>query len=218
MSIDFNKFDDDESVDVSKEVGQVWSIANTLRGTYQSDKYKNVIIPMVIIRRLECALEPTKDEVIATYEEDKKTPKEILESISGYSFYNTSKYSLKALISEDGDLKANFISYLDGFSKNIRNIIYDNLEFKSEIDKLNKSGRLLGIIKKFSEWDLHDIDTVKMGYIFEDIIRRFSENAEAGDHYTPREVIRLMTRLLLAEGCEDLDQNKKEVPILDMAC
>lgn len=173
---------------------------------------------MVIIRRLECALEPTKDEVIATYEEDKKTPKDILESISGYSFYNTSKYSLKALISEDGDLKANFISYLDGFSKNIRNIIYDNLEFKSEIDKLNKSGRLLGIIKKFSEWDLHDIDTVKMGYIFEDIIRRFSENAEAGDHYTPREVIRLMTRLLLAEGCEDLDQNKKEVPILDMAC
>lgn len=218
MAIDFNKFDDDEIIDVSKEVGQVWSIANTLRGTYQSDKYKNVIIPMVIIRRLECALESTKDEVIATYEEDKKTPKDILESISGYSFYNTSKYSLKALLSEDGDLKANFINYLDGFSKNIRNIIYDNLEFKSEIDKLNKSGRLLGIIKKFSEWDLHDIDTVKMGYIFEDIIRRFSENAEAGDHYTPREVIRLMTRLLLAEGCDDLDQNKKEVPILDMAC
>ena len=173
MAIDFNNFDDDETIDVSKEVGQVWSIANTLRGTYQSDKYKNVIIPMVIIRRLECALESTKDEVIATYEEDKKTPKEILESISGYSFYNTSKYSLKALLSEDGDLKANFINYLDGFSKNIRNIIYDNLEFKSEIDKLNKSGRLLGIIKKFSEWDLHDIDTVKNGCKNQRILRKF---------------------------------------------
>ncbi len=210
---------DDNSINVSREVDLVFSIANTLRGTYKSDKYKDVIIPMIIIRRLECALEHTKDKVVAIYEANPNTPERILLNASGFQFYNTSRFNLKELLNDANNIAANFVSYIEGFSTNIQEIIR-SLDFEKEITKMDKNNRLLGVVKKFSELDLDPdtIDGIKMGYMFEEIIRKFSENAEAGDHYTPREVIRLLVNIILAEGCDDLYDDGKVTTVLDMAC
>lgn len=210
---------DDASLNVSKEVDLVFSIANSLRGAYKPDKYKDVIIPMIIIRRFECALKDTKDAVVEAFEKRRDIPPQILESISGYKFYNTSRYDLSKLLNDADNIVTNFKNYIEGFSANIQSIIR-NLDFAKEIDKMDKSNRLLGVVRKFSELDLNPdtIDGVKAGYMFEEIIRRFSENAEAGDHYTPREVIRLLVSILLAEGCDDLYTERRVATVLDMAC
>ena len=210
---------DDESINVSKEVELVFSIANTLRGPYKSDKYKDVIIPMIIIRRLECALAPTKDAVVKKFEKNPNTPIKILQRISTFQFYNTSRFTLKELLNDSPNIAANFSSYIEGFSVNVQDIIR-SLDFEKEIEKMDKNNRLLGVVKKFSELDLNPdiIDGIKMGYMFEEIIRKFSANAEAGDHYTPREVIRLLVNIILAEGCNDLFEEGKVATVLDMAC
>ena len=208
-----------DTINVTKEVNMVWSIANKLRGPYKSDKYKDVIIPMVIIRRFECALAKTKKLVLDEYNSDKTTPYKMLCNKSGYSFYNTSKFDLKELLNDADHIADNFKSYIKGFSRNVKEII-DNLSFEKEIDKMDKNNRLLGVVKEFSNLDLNPetVNNHKMGYIFEDIIRRFSENAEAGDHFTPREVIKLMVDILLSEGCDDLMEAGKAITILDAAC
>ncbi|GHV79198.1 hypothetical protein AGMMS49944_09890 [Spirochaetia bacterium] len=184
-----------------------------------SDKYKDVIIPMIIIRRLECALADTKTAVVAAFEKNPNTPVAVLKKKSGYSFYNTSRYTLAELLHDSKNIAANFESYIEGFSANIQDII-NSLEFKKDIENLDKNNRLLGVVKKFSELDLDPktVDGHAMGYMFEDLIRRFSENAEAGEHYTPREVIRLMVNIILAEGCDDLLTEGKIATVLDMAC
>ena len=212
---------DDTSIDVSKEVGLVWSIANSLRGAYTSDKYKDVIIPMVIIRRFECALEATKDAVVAKHKQNPNLPAALLCQVSKYPFYNYSEYTLKRLLDDSDSIASNLKSYIEGFSANIQLILEKLLKFSTQIDKMDKSNRLYSVVKKFSELDLYPthVDSMKMGYIFEDIIRRFSENAEAGDHYTPREVIRLMVNVLLAEGCNDLLTDEGKIAtVLDAAC
>lgn len=212
---------DDTSIDVSKEVGLVWSIANSLRGAYTSDKYKDVIIPMVIIRRFECALEATKDAVVAKHKQNPNLPAALLCQVSKYPFYNYSEYNLKRLLDDSDSIASNLKSYIEGFSANIQLILEKLLKFSTQIDKMDKSNRLYSVVKKFSDLDLYPdhVDSMKMGYIFEDIIRRFSENAEAGDHYTPREVIRLMVNVLLAEGCDDLlTEEGKIATVLDAAC
>lgn len=205
---------------VSKEVGIVMSIANTLRGPYKADKYKDVIIPMLIIRRIECALEATKQAVVKKYKDNPNTPTKILRKTSGFDFYNTSNYDLKELTKSGAKLATDFESYIDGFSPNIQDII-NSLEFSKQIEKMDKNNRLYNVVKKFSEMDLYPehVSNIKMGYIFEEIIRRFSEKAgEAGDHYTPREVIRLLVKLMTAEGCDDILAPEKEITVLDMAC
>ena len=212
---------DDTSIDVSKEVGLVWSIANSLRGAYTSDKYKDVIIPLVIIRRFECALEATKDAVVEKHKQNPNLPAAILCQVSKYPFYNTSEYTLKRLLDDSDSIASNLKSYIEGFSANIQLILEKLLKFSTQIDKMDKSNRLYSVVKKFSDLDLYPehVDSMKMGYIFEDIIRRFSENSEAGDHYTPREVIRLMVNVLLAEGCNDLlTEEGKIATVLDAAC
>lgn len=212
---------DDTSIDVSKEVGLVWSIANSLRGAYTSDKYKDVIIPMVIIRRFECALESTKDAVVAKHKQNPNLPAALLCQVSKYPFYNYSEYTLKRLLDDSDSIASNLKSYIEGFSANIQLILEKLLKFSTQIDKMDKSNRLYSVVKKFSDLDLYPahVDSMKMGYIFEDIIRRFSENAEAGDHYTPREVIRLMVNVLLAEGCNDLLTDEGKIAtVLDAAC
>ena len=137
---------DDTSIDVSKEVALVWSIANSLRGAYTSDKYKDVIIPMVIIRRFECALADTKDAVVARYKANPTQPAAILETVSGYPFYNTSDYTLARLLNDSDSIADNFKSYIDGFSANVQSII-SNLDFKKQIDKMDKNNRLYGVVK-----------------------------------------------------------------------
>ncbi len=218
---DIKKIDamwDDSPIDVSAEVNFIWSIANKLRGPYQSDKYKDVIIPMVIIRRFECALAKTKAAVVAQFEKIPTYPAKAMYKISGYQFYNTSKFTLAELLNDADHLAVNFKSYINGFSANIQDIIR-NLEFDKQIDKMDKHNRLLSVVKAFSELDLDPAttDNMKMGYIFEELIRKFSENAEAGDHYTGRDIIKVMVSIILAEGCDDIFDDGKIITILDQA-
>lgn len=205
-------------VNISKDVSLVWSIANTLRGAYRADKYRDVIIPMFVLARLEAALLPTKDKVLAQYQSNPSTPDQIMESISGYKYYNISKYTLKNLLNDPDSIKENFLDYLAGYSKRVKDIM-ENLKFKEQVETLAQTGRLFTVVKKFSELDLSPstVDSMRMGYMFEDIIRRFSENEEAGSHYTPREVIALMVNLLLVEADEALFVDNKELKVLDMA-
>lgn len=209
---------DDNPIDVSTEVNFIWSIANKLRGPYQSDKYKDVIIPMVIIRRFECALQATKKDVVEQFKANPMYPAKAMYRISKYQFYNTSEFTLAELVNDADHLASNFKSYINGFSANIQDII-KNLEFDKQIDKMDKHNRLLSVVKAFSELDLDPktIDNMKMGYIFEELIRKFSENAEAGDHYTGRDIIKTMVSILLAEGCDDIFEEGKIVTILDQA-
>lgn len=214
---------DDSPIDVSTEVNFIWSIANKLRGPYQSDKYKDVIIPMTIIRRFECALEPTKKAVADQFNANPNYPAKAMYRISGFQFYNTSEFTLAELINDADHLAANFKNYLQSFSPNVQEIIMSaekGLDFSKQIDKMDKNNRLLSVVKAFSELDLNPrtIDNVKMGYIFEELIRKFSENAEAGDHYTGRDIIKLMVNILLAEGCDDIFDDGKVITILDQAC
>lgn len=213
---------EENSIDVSKEIDLIWSIANSLRGPYKADKYKDVIIPMIILRRLECALAKTKKDVVETYEKNNNTPIDVLKRKAGFAFYNTSKFDLKELLNDSTNLADNFKSYIEGFSSNVQDMFgkEKGLDFYPQIDKMDKNNRLYSVVKKFSTLDLdpEKVDAHKMGYMFEDIIRRFSENDEAGDHYTPREVIRLMANILLSEGCEDLLDDGKVITCLDMAC
>ena len=210
---------DDNTIDASKELKMVLSIANTLRGPYRAENYKDVIIPMIILRRLECALAKTKKAVVAAYKKNPKAPAQLLFKKSGDQFYNTCEFDLANLLTEAPAIVENLTFYIDSFSPNVQDI-FEELKFKEEIKNLDKHNRLLGVVKKFSELDLDPdrVDNVKMGYMFEDIIRRYSENANAGDHYTPREVIRLLTSILLAEGCSDVFSEGREVTVLDMAC
>lgn len=217
---------DDQTIDASKEIAMVLSIANTLRGPYRAERYKDVIIPMIILRRLECALnvkdkngKTSREKVLAKLKKNPKAPDQILVKESGYPFYNRCEFTLENLLTEAPAIVENLTFYIDSFSANVQ-AIFEELKFKEEIKTLDKHNRLLGVVKKFSELDLNPetVDNVKMGYMFEDIIRRYSENAEAGDHYTPREVIRLLTSILLAEGCNDIFLEGKEITVLDMAC
>lgn len=214
---------DDAPIDVSSEVNFIWSIANKLRGPYQSDKYKDVIIPMTIIRRFECALAPTKKAVVAQAQKTPSFPAKAMYRISGFQFYNTSEFDLAELVNDADHLAANFKSYIQGFSSNVQEILLSaekGLDFLKQIDKMDKNNRLLSVVKAFSELDLdpRTIDNVKMGYIFEELIRKFSENAEAGDHYTGRDIIKTMVNILLAEGCDDIFDDGKVITILDQAC
>lgn len=207
------------SLDVKKQIDTVFSIANTLRGTYQPDKYRDVIIPMVILRRVECALSATKDAVCEAYEANPGIADAMLRRKSGYAFYNTSRWTLGKLLGDSAQLHKNLPTYIDAFSPNIKQIFAD-LEFDKEIAKMHKGSKLTGVVRKFSELDLDParVNNVAMGYMFEEVIRRFSENAEAGDHYTPREVVHLLTRLALAEGCDDLKEPGKVIKVGDFAC
>ena len=210
---------DDKPIDVSSEVNFIWSIANKLRGPYQSDKYKDVIIPMTILRRFECALAPTKKAVVAQYEKNPNYPEKAMQHLSGYQFYNTSRFDLAELCNDSEHIVANLTAYIEGFSANVQGIIR-NLDFDRQIEKMDKYNRLYSVIKAFSELDLDPktIDGMKMGYIFEELIRKFSENAEAGDHYTGRDIIKTMVSILLSEGSEDVLIPGRVITILDQAC
>lgn len=209
---------DDSPVDVTTEVNFIWSIANKLRGPYHAEKYKDVIIPMTIIRRFECALEKTKEAVVKQYKKNPTYPAKGFYSLTDYEFYNVSEFSLGELINDPNNLAANFRNYLEGFSANVQDII-KNLDFDKEITKMDKNNRLYSVVKAFSELDLDPVtvDNVKMGYIFEDLIRRFSENAEAGDHYTGRDIVKVMVSIAMAEGCDDIFDEGKIIRVLDSA-
>lgn len=210
---------DDTPVDVTAEANFIWSIANKLRGSYMPDKYGDVIIPMTIIRRFECALAETKDKVRAKYEENPNHPPKALCRISKYQFYNTSGYDLAELCNESESIAENFKSYVRSFSANVQDIL-NELEIEKHIDKMDKDGCLYTVVKAFSELDLslQTFDSIRMGYIFENLIGRFYQNVDAGQFYTGRDIIKLLVEILMAEGCDDIFDDGKVITVCDQAC
>ena len=186
----------------------LWTVADVvLVNTYQKGKYKDVILPMVVIRRLDLLLEPTKDQVLKTFSEY-KSKLQNLDSLltnskhgSGLAFYNTSKFTLKKLLDDPKNLRSNFENYLNGFSENVQDII-KQFKFRNEIETLDEADILYSLIEKFCspKVELHPdkLPPLAMGYVYEDLVRRFNEenNEEAGEHFTPREIIDLMTHLI----------------------
>lgn len=210
---------DEQPIDITSEANFIWSIANKLRGTYLPDKYGDVIIPMTIIRRFESVLELTKDKVLKQFELMPTYPARAMYKISGYQFYNTSKFSLAELCNDPDNIASNFKVYLNGFSSDVQDIL-QNLDIDSHIEKMDKGGCLYSVVKAFSELDLsiEKFDSIKMGYIFENLIARFYQNVDAGQFYTGRDIIRLCVSLLLAEGSEDITEDNKVITVLDQAC
>jgi len=208
------------------KVNFIWSIAELLRGPYKPNQYKDVMLPLVVLRRLDCVLEPTKDGVLEKYEALKggkvQNLDPILNQVSGHNFHNISKFTFKKLKDDPDNLAANLTAFIKGFSANARDII-DKFGFEKEIEKLEKNDRLFLVISKFAvEIDLHPdvVSNIEMGYIFEELIRRFNEasNEEAGDHFTPREVIRLMVNLLFIPDGEVLTRRGIIKTLYDPAC
>ena len=210
---------DEQPVDVTSEANFIWGIANKLRGSYMPDKYGDVIIPMTIIRRFECALEKTKDRVLKEYKSNPDNPAKAMQRITNYQFYNTSNFDLKELCNDPDHIAANFKSYLNGFSANVQDILKE-LEMNSHIKKMDKDGCLYSVVKAFSELDLsvETFDSIKMGYIFENLIGRFYQNVDAGQYYTGRDIIKMLVSVLTAEGCDDIFEEGKVITVCDQAC
>ena len=212
---------DDNPVDITSEANFIWGIANKLRGVYMPDKYGDVIIPMTIIRRLECALEPTKKAVVEQFEKNPTYPEKAMYRLSGFQFYNTSHYTLKELCNEPDYIEENFKSYIAGFSSNVQSLLNDEdtLNIGSHIKTMSKGGCLYTVVKAFSELDLspETYDSIKMGYIFENLIGRFFQNVDAGQYYTGRDIIKLCVSLLIAEGCDDIFEDGKIITVCDQA-
>lgn len=210
---------DDNPVDVTSEANFIWSIANKLRGSYMPDKYGDVVIPMVILRRFECALEATKDAVIKQYEEFPEIAPKVLCKKSGFQFYNVSRYNLKKLCDDSEAIVENFKAYLNGFSSNVQDI-FTELELSKHIEKMDKDGCLFTVVEAFSKLDLsiETFDSIKMGYIFENLIGRFYQNVDAGQFYTGRDIIKMLVSVLIAEGCDDIFDDNKVITVCDQAC
>lgn len=196
---------------VKESANFIWSIADLLRGEYKQSDYGKVILPLTVLRRLDCVLEPTKENVLAKFEQAKSMKIENLDPIlnksAGYNFHNRSKFDFNKLIADPNNLAANLRNYINGFSDDAREII-EQFEFENQITKLDESNLLFMIVKRFQEVDLHpnEISSLEMGYMFEELIRKFAEisNETAGEHFTPREVIRLMVNILFLNDREIL--------------
>lgn len=190
----------------------IWSLADLLRGDYKQSDYGKVIMPFTVLRRLDCILEPTKAQVLTEYQKRTKEgvdPTPFLNRISKQSFYNCSPLDVNKVLADPAHIKSNLLNYINGFSSNV-NDIFERFEFDKQIEKLDEAGLLFMVTKKFSEVDLHPnvVSNAGMGTLFEELIRKFAElsNETAGEHFTPREVIRLMVDLLLHADSEALSK------------
>jgi type I restriction enzyme M protein len=188
----------------------IWSVADLLRGDYRQSEYGRVILPFTVLRRLDCVLEPTKDAVLAELKIRKKAglnPEPFLLKKAGQHFYNTSRLDMKTLMGDQDHIGENLRKYVEGFSKDVRDI-FERFDFHTQIDRLEKAKLLYLVTEKFANIDLHPkvVSNAQMGAVFEELIRRFAElsNETAGEHFTPREVIRLMVNLLFIEDDEAL--------------
>ncbi|WFN35899.1 type I restriction-modification system subunit M [Methanomicrobium antiquum] len=213
------------SANISEKANLIWSIADKLTGTYKPHEYGEVILPLTVIRRFDCVLADTKDAVLAKNETMKAVAlkDEFLKKASGYSFYNTSKFTFQKLLDDPDNIEANFKNYLNGFSPNVQEII-EKFKFDAHITTMAKKGILYNVLKEYttSKGYLHPshISNLEMGYIFEEIIRRFSEshNEDAGQHYTPREVIELMVNILFTDDNDILSGKNITKTLYDPAC
>jgi type I restriction enzyme M protein len=202
----------------------IWSICNLLRGPYKRNEYRKVILPLTVLRRFDSLLTPTKSQVLKEYAAIKVKPEKVvrslLEKITGRPFYNLSKLDFANLLDDPNQLAPNLNAYINGFSKNVRDIM-ERFAFDQQIARMAEKNLLYEVIKAFSKVDLSPdrVDNVQMGYVFEELIRVGAEqaNEEAGEHFTPREVIRLMVNLLLSPE-KDLRRSHVVKTIYDPAC
>jgi type I restriction enzyme M protein len=190
----------------------IWSVADLLRGDYKQSEYGKVILPFTVLRRLDCVLEATKPAVLAEYKargKGKVNPEPFLLRKAGQLFYNTSPLDLKKLMGDQDHIGENLRSYIQAFSPVVRDI-FEHFEFHIQIDRLAKAGLLYLVTEKFATIDLHPgvVSNAQMGLVFEELIRKFAElsNETAGEHFTPREVIRLMVNLLFIEDDDALNK------------
>ena len=183
----------------------IWSVADLLRGDYKQSEYGKVILPFTVLRRLDCVLEATKPAVLAELDKQQKAdlnPAPFLLRKAGQSFYNTSPLDMKKLMGDQDHIRENLFTYVQAFSPEVRDI-FEHFEFHIQVERLAKSGLLYQVTEKFTRIDLHPetVSNNQMGLVFEELIRKFAEisNETAGEHFTPREVIRLMVNLLFIE-------------------
>lgn len=211
------------TINISEKATMIWNIADILRGLYKPHEYGNVILPMTVIKRFHDCLLPTRDKVMETYENVKhfEVKDGFLTNASGYQFYNISDYTFESLLADSANIEDNFRKYLAGFSDNVLDIL-DNFKFEEQIKNLANNNMLFYIIQEFNTQKGYmgpdKVTSVDMGYIFEDLIKRFSEsyNEEAGAHFTSRDIIYLMTDLLLAEDKDTLTQEGVMKTVYDM--
>lgn len=215
---------------IQNNANLIWSIADVLTGAYKPHEYGKVILPLTVIKRFDCILEPTHDQVLEKLSKNTSmSPSNLdvlLKRTTKHQFYNTSKYTFKSLLDDAPNLKANLIQYLDSFSPEVQGIL-QYYEFNAQIEKManpDNGNILFAVLEKINDnkIELHPdkVSNIEMGYIFEELIRRFSESyaEEAGQHYTPREVIKLMVNLLFTDDDEILSGDSKIKTIYDPAC
>ncbi|MCO5250733.1 MAG: type I restriction-modification system subunit M [Candidatus Kapabacteria bacterium] len=203
----------------------IWRVADLLRGDYKRSDYGKVILPMTVLRRLDCVLEPTKSKIVnylPIVDSLKESAKDLaLNKIAGFNFHNRSQYNFNNLIADPNNVAANLRNYINGFSTSAREII-EYFNFDTQIDRMDdpKTDILFKVVKNFQEIDLSDMDSMEMGYTFEELIRKFAEesNETAGEHFTPREVIRLMVNVLFIEDKDILTQKGIVKTLYDPAC
>ncbi len=213
------------TVNIKEKADLIWAIADKLTGVYKPHEYGEVILPLTVIRRFDMILSDTKETVVKKFKQVKDIPMRdaLLRKASGFSFYNTSKYDFEKLLAEPDSIYENFRDYLNGFSPNVSDII-EKFKFDKHITHMANKDILYIVIKEFTQpkANLHPdvISNLEMGYIFEEIIRRFSEshNEDAGQHYTPREVIELMVNILFCDDNAILSGQNIAKTIYDPAC
>lgn len=210
-------------MNITEQANFIWSIADLLRGDFKQNEYGKVILPFTVLRRFDCVLAPSKEKILEmnkTLTVSNKTP--IFKKFTGHDYYNISKFDFEKLIDDSTSIDTNLRDYINGFSDDVKEIL-DNFEIGTIIEKLKKAGLLYLVVQKFAEIDLKadTVDNLEMGYMFEELIRKFSEqsNETAGEHFTPREVIELMVEILLDPDLDEITTTDgKVITILDPAC
>jgi len=211
----------------NEHINFIWAVADLLRGDYKQSEYGKVILPFTVLRRLDCVLEKTKEAVLAQVNKlpakiDAKMKEMLLNKAAGANFHNVSKFTLQSLLSEPDNIKENLTHYIQSFNQDVNEVFIEHFDFEKQLEKLDRANLLYLVMQKFTAINLHPdkVTNMAMGYIFEELIRRFSEqsNETAGEHFTPREVIRLMVNLLFIEDKEILTTSSAIRTLYDPAC
>src|SRR6266545_7425301 len=206
---------------INNHAAFIWSVADLLRGDYKQSEYGKVILPLTVIRRLDCVLEPSKSKVLAVYAKYGDREPLLEDAADGNQFYNTSPLTLTKVLEDSAVIADQLSAYIAGFSPSARDVI-EKFDFHTQIARLDRANLLYLVLSKFCDLDLHPdvVSNVEMGYLYEELIRRFSElsNETAGEHFTPREVIRLMVELLFCDDDQLLSKGRTAKTLFDPAC
>jgi type I restriction enzyme M protein len=209
---------------INNHAAFIWGVADLLRGDYKQSEYGKVILPLTVIRRLDCVLEPTKDAVLKKHKRlggKVENVEPVLQAVAGQQFYNTSSLTFTKLLDDPSNIADSLNLYIGGFSPAAKDVI-DKFDFGVQVDRLRKANLLYQVVGRFAEIDLHPdvVSNLEMGYLYEELVRKFSElsNETAGEHFTPREVIRLMVNLLFIDDEDALAKPGVVKTLCDPAC